>query len=179
MSIPFIGEIKIVGFNFAPRGFAFCNGQLLPITQNTALYSILGTIYGGDGKTTFALPDLRDAAPMNAGSGPGLTPRTLGEKMGSATVTLLDSQMPSHTHSLNGALITPPNPDQNTSMPGATAVLGPSNPGRAYSDTTSPPVMMALQTIGSVGGSIPHENRHPILALNFVIALEGVFPARN
>jgi microcystin-dependent protein len=179
MSTPFIGEIKIVGFNFAPRGCAFCNGQLLPISQNTALFSILGTTYGGDGKTTFALPDLRDAAPMDAGNGPGLTPRTLGEKMGSATVTLLDIEIPSHTHSLNGALIIPPNAEQNTSAPGATAVLGPSNPGKAYSDTTTPPVMMAPQTIGTEGGTIPHENRHPILAVNFVIALQGVFPARN
>lgn len=179
MSTPFLGEIKIVGFNFAPRGFALCNGQLLPISQNTALFSILGTTYGGNGTTTFALPDLRDAAPMDAGAGPGLTPRSIGEKLGSASVTLISTQIPAHTHTLNGALVNPPNPAQNTATPGATAVLGSSNPGQAYSDTATPPVMMAPQTIGTAGSSLPHENRHPILALNFVIALEGIFPSRN
>jgi len=179
MTTPFIGEIKIVGFNFPPRGFALCNGQLLPISQNAALFSILGTSYGGNGTTSFALPDLRDAAPMDAGNGLGLTPRTVGEKLGSASVTLLTTSIPSHTHSLNGALVSPPNPAQNTATPGPTAVLSASNPGQAYSDKTTPPVTMALQTIGIAGSSLPHENRHPILAVNFVIALNGVFPSRN
>lgn len=179
MATPFIGEIKIVGFNFPPRDFAFCDGQLVAISQNSALFAILGTTYGGNGQTTFALPNLQGSAPMGWGNGPSLTPRTIGEQSGSATVTLIDAQMPSHTHALNGGTLSTPNPAQNVAGPTSQAMFSTSGPGRAYSDVTTPPVMMAPTAIGVAGGSQPHNNMQPVLALNFVIALNGIFPARN
>lgn len=179
MSDPFVGEIKIVGFNFAPSGFAACNGQVLNIQQNTTLFAILGTTYGGNGTSTFALPNLQNSAPMNMGAGLGLTPRTLGEQDGTASVTLTYSQMPAHVHQLNAALLSAPNAAQNTPTPGASAMLGTSNPGQVYSDAPSGQVHMAEQMIGLTGGSLPHENRQPFIVLNFVIALYGIFPARN
>lgn len=179
MATPFIGEIKIVGFNFPPRDFAFCNGQLLSISQNSALFAILGTTYGGNGQTTFALPNLQGTAPMGWGNGPSLTPRTIGEQSGSATVTLTDDQMPSHTHALNGGAASPPNTAQNVAAPASQAMFSTSGPGKAYSDVATPPVTLAPTAIGVTGGSQPHDNMQPVLALNFVIALNGVFPARN
>ncbi len=179
MSNAFVGEIKVVGFNFAPRGYAFCNGQLMSIQQNAALFSLLGTTYGGNGTTTFALPDLRDAAPMHWGQGIGLTNRDLGEALGTPSVSLLGSEVPPHVHGLNAGVLASPNPSQNVPTPGSTAVLGPSNPGPTYTDATTPVVAMAPQAIGPGGNGQPHENRHPLLALNFVIALQGVYPSRN
>ena len=180
MSEPFIGEIKIVGFNFAPRNFAFCNGQILPISQYTALFAILGTTYGGNGVSTFALPNLQGSVPMGFGTGPGLTPRDLGEAVGTETVTLIASENPAHTHTLRGGDLNPPNRAQRVEIPTTKAMFGSSNPGSAYK---VPPVATATQfapsMLTSTGGSQPHENRQPYLALNFVIALNGVFPSRN
>lgn len=179
MSQPFLGEIKIIGFNFAPQGFALCNGQTMSISQNSALFSLLGTTYGGNGTTTFMLPNLRDSAPMGAGNGPGRSPRALGQTSGSAAVTLTSPQLPVHIHIMSAALLTPPNPAQNTSTPNANAMLGPSNPGQAYNDPGGPTVTMAPQTLGATGGNAPHENRQPFIALNFVIAVQGIYPTRN
>jgi microcystin-dependent protein len=177
MSEPFIGEVRIFAGNFAPRSWAFCQGQLLSIAQNTALFSILGTTYGGNGQTTFALPDLRGRYPMQPGQGPGLSPRTLGEQGGSETVTLISTQMPAHTHTLsaNGAA-----GDSISPQGGFNAGLTLSGTGQPESlyassaDTTMNPA-----AIGAAGGSQPHNNMSPFLCLNFIIALEGIYPSRE
>lgn len=173
MADPFIAEIRIFPFNFAPKGWAFCDGQLLPLSQNTALFSLLGTTYGGNGKTTFALPDLRGAAPMHPGQGPGLSLHDLGEASGTETVTLLQSEMPSHPHSLRVAAGDPADHFDPTGM-----VLSRSNNGHAW----APPsqlVAMESNMISPVGGSLPHNNLMPYLTLNFCIAMQGVFPPRG
>ncbi|MCA1817018.1 MAG: tail fiber protein [Acidobacteria bacterium] len=173
MSDPFVAEIRIFGFNFAPTGWAFCDGQLLPISQNTALFSLLGTFYGGDGKSTFALPNLQGDAPMHPGQGQGLSLRDLGEQSGSQTVTLLQTEMPVHAHNLlaNAAPAT-------FNAPDPTRALSRSSGGNAYK-TSNPDVQMAFQMITPAGSSFPHNNMQPYLTLNFCIALQGVFPARN
>lgn len=178
-SEPFIGEISLFAGNFAIRGYAFCQGQLLSIAQNTALFSILGTTYGGNGQTTFGLPDLRGRVPMGQGQGPGLSPRTLGEMSGTETVTLLSSEMPAHTHSL---VVNP----RAVSEAGNTADptnAYPANSGaldKEYSSTgTIVNMGVAAGTIGAAGGSQPHSNLQPSLVINFLIALEGLFPSRN
>lgn len=173
---PFIGQIMMFAGTFAPQGWALCDGQLLAISQYPALYSILGTTYGGDGKTTFALPDLRSRIPMHAGHGPGLSVRRAGESSGSEQVTLTTSQIPSHTHALQASA-----QDGDFNSP-AGAVLG--NYG-----STAPPdgpyagdaasVPMGVSAIGSTGGSQPHDNVQPFLCVTFVIALEGIFPSRS
>lgn len=176
MSEPFVGEIQIFAGNFAPKGWALCNGQLMQIRENTALFSILGTMYGGDGKTTFGLPNLMGRAPMGVGAGPGLTPRNQGQVVGSETVTLLTTQMPMHNHSV-GAL----------DGPGATGTAngniwaknaGGRTPPPAYSNS-APNVTMHPMAIGVAGGSMPHNNMQPYLALNYIIALQGIFPPRG
>jgi microcystin-dependent protein len=177
MSEAFIGEIRMFAGNFPPRGWQFCQGQLLSIAQNTALFSILGTTYGGNGQTTFALPDLRGRYPMQPGQGPGLSPRTLGEQGGSETVTLISNQMPAHTHSLvaSGAL-----GDQAVPEGHYNAVVPDPNtqqPLNAYG--TTPTTTMAPGAIGVAGGSQPHNNMSPFLCLNFIIAMEGIYPSRN
>ena len=177
MSEPFIGEIRMFAGNFPPRGWQFCQGQLLSIAQNTALFSILGTTYGGNGQTTFALPDLRGRYPMQPGQGPGLSPRTLGEQGGSETVTLLTNQMPAHTHShvASGA-----QGDQVTPEGHFNAVLVDPNtqtPLNLYGGT--PSTTMNPASIGAAGGSQPHNNMSPFLCVNFIIALEGIYPSRN
>ncbi len=161
----FIGEIRWVPFNFAPRGWALCDGQLLPIAQHTALFSLLGTTYGGDGRTTFQLPDLRGRAAVHAGQGPGLTQRRLGEKGGAEQVTLTGAQMPSHRHSIQVA------PTPGVAGQPTQAILG-SSFSRA-APTSAAPVM------SDEGGSQAHPNMSPFLGLNAVIALEGVYPSRN
>ena len=171
MSDQFVAEIRIFGFNFAPTGWAMCNGQLMPISQNTALFSLLGTTYGGDGKSTFALPDLEGSAPMHPGTGQGLTPRDLGELGGSQFVTLLNSEIPNHTHVLSGSnnLGDSPLPSQNSLARYANAY---------NTDTTSNLVAMAPEALAPAGGSLPHNNMQPYLTLNFCIALQGIFPQR-
>lgn len=174
MADPFVAEIRIFPFNFAPKGWAFCNGQLLPLSQNTALFSLLGTIYGGDGKSNFALPNMQGNAPMHPGQGPGLSLHDLGEQGGSQTVTLLQSEMPSHNHSVM-ARPTGNVPPQATPVAFAPARTN----SRPYSPTTvSQNGQMNQTAIGINGGSQPHNNMMPYLTANFCIALQGVFPPR-
>jgi microcystin-dependent protein len=171
---PFVAEIRIFPFNFAPKGWAFCDGQLLPISQNTALFSLLGTTYGGDGKSNFALPNLQGSAPMQPGQGAGLSNQYLGESAGSDAVTLLESETPSHAHALGAT-------GQNAlqSVPGPTGVLAHSNGAFAYVNTTSNLVNMDPTAIAPAGGDQPHNNLQPYLTLNFCIAMQGVFPPRS
>lgn len=179
MSQPYLGEIRIFACNFAPQGWAFCNGQLLAIRQNTSLFSLIGTYFGGDGTTTFALPNYQGAAAMNCGNGPGLTSRVIGEMVGEPTVGLLNSEMPAHSHSLSGA--TPGSGAgsvEAVNTPTAQASLGISNPGNCYS-TDAPNTQFAPQAISLAGGSQPHMNMQPYAALNYCIAMQGVFPSRN
>jgi microcystin-dependent protein len=175
MSQPFVAEIRIFGFNFAPRGWAFCDGQLLPISQNTALFSLCGTMYGGNGQSTFALPNLQDSAPMQQGQGPGLSDRFQGANSGETAVTLITSEMPIHSHQAIGTAQSAdlPNPDGNTWAQAVGDVSA-----FPYYQTTGPNAMSpaALQL---AGGSLPHNNMHPYLTLNFCIALQGVFPPRS
>ncbi len=176
MSEPFIAEIKIFAGNFAPRGYALCNGQLLPISQNTALFSLIGTTFGGDGRTTTALPNLQGRAPMHPGRGPGLTPRRLGESGGTETVALSESQMPNHTHSIQVHGADP----AELNAPGANRALARSSGGFSYQqNTTNNLVNLAPATLPSTGGSSSHDNHQPTLTLNFIIALVGVFPSRG
>lgn len=171
---PFVAEIRIFGFNFAPKGWAFCDGQLLPLSQNTALFSLLGTTYGGDGKSNFALPDMQGNAPMHPGQGPGLSLHDLGETGGSETVTLLQSEIPNHSHFMKdhdldlGEL--------NTSSP--VRSLAQSANASIYAPATNL-VQMNFQMLALAGGDQPHNNMMPYLTLNFCIALQGVFPPRT
>lgn len=171
MSEPFIGEIRIMANNFAPRGWAFCNGQTLPIAQNTALFSILGTTYGGDGRTTLGLPNLQGRAPMHPGRGPGLTTRRLGEKTGVSEVVLSDTQIPAHDHTAyaQGRF-------SNQQAPGGNWLAVPGDGKYAPANNL---VSLDSAAIGSFGGGQAHENKQPYLALNFVIALVGLFPSRS
>jgi microcystin-dependent protein len=172
VSEPFIGEIKMVGFNFAPRGYAQCNGQILPIAQNTALFSLLGTTYGGNGQTTFALPDLRSRIPIHTGQGPGLSNYSLGQASGTETVTLTANQLPPHNHTVNASTTaTSKNPTNN--VPAVTGA------GSSYADAPSPSTTMNAGMVTGGGSGQPHDNVQPYLCINFVIALEGIFPSRN
>jgi microcystin-dependent protein len=170
---PFVAEIRIFGFNFAPRGWAFCDGQILPISQNTALFSLLGTTYGGDGKSNFALPDLQGQAAMHPGQGAGLSLHDLGESGGSETVTLLQSEMPAHGHSWMGS-----NQAAEDRTPG-NEVFARATGGNLYTTNTNGLVSFAPQAISPVGQSQPHNNMQPLLTFNFCIALQGVFPPRT
>jgi len=168
---PFLGQIQIVGFLFEPKGWAFCNGQLLPISQNTALFSLLGTYYGGDGVTTFALPDLRGRMAIGQGQGRGLQYYVMGEVGGEEQVTITLSEMPAHTHRAMAS-----------SMPSNETTVG----GNVWGTTSvflyssgSPSAAMNGLAIGSTGGGLPHENRPPYLVMNFIIAVQGIYPARN
>ena len=179
MTQPFIGEIKTVGFNFAPTNYAACDGQILSISQNTALFSILGTTYGGNGQTTFALPNMQANAPIHPGTGAGLSTYVLGEVGGVPNVTLTEPELPSHNHALNSATLTPANAAQNVGPPASNALMGLSGPGMAYADAAVPAVAMEANAILPTGGSQPHANQQPYLVIMFVIALFGVFPSRN
>jgi len=172
MSSPFVAEIKMFAGNFAPTGYALCDGQLLPISQNTALFSLLGTFYGGDGKSTFALPNLQDSTPIGQGQGPGLSDRVLGEVSGVESVTLLQSEMPFHNHGVaaRSSLGTQQVPGGNTWAGNTTA--------RQFIDS-APNKQMALQAIGVAGGSLPHNNLQPYLVVTFIFALQGLFPPRG
>jgi microcystin-dependent protein len=171
MADPFVAEIRLFGFNFAPTGWAQCNGQLLPISQNTALFSLLGTFYGGDGKSTFALPNLQGSAPMNQGQSGGTSERFIGEASGSDMITLLQSEIPAHSHALNAV---------------ETAATARQPPGQMFAvgeamnfyHTGSPNTTMNPSMLAPAGGSLPHNNMQPYLVLNFCIALQGVFPPR-
>jgi len=173
MADPFVAEIRIFPFNFAPKGWAWCNGQLMPISQNTALFSLLGTVYGGDGKSNFALPDLMGSAPMHPGQGPGLSLHDLGETGGTQAVTLLQSEMPVHTHSMMAATDIG---DQNSPTG---RVLTISNNGPAYAVPASPLTQLSPSTLAPAGGSSPHNNMMPFLTFYFNIALQGVYPPRS
>ena len=181
MSAPFVAEIRIFGFNFAPTGWAVCNGQLLPISQNTALFSLLGTFYGGDGKSTFALPNFQDNAPMQQGQGPGLSLRDLGDMSGTSNVTLLSTEMPAHTHTLQAVT----DPGTTDTPNGAMFSSGNWNDGQGgsggmqYYSTTAPNTGMNPLALSLVGSNFPHNNMQPYMALNFCIALQGVFPPRG
>jgi microcystin-dependent protein len=175
MSDPFVAEIRIFGFNFAPTGWALCNGQILPISQNTALFSLLGTTYGGNGQSTFALPNMQDSAPMHPGQGPGLSLHDLGEQGGSPFVTLLESEMPAHNHIVQAYTGDP----ADSRIPKNNESLGAPAPGLLYNPTTSGLKTMAPQAFAPAGGSLPHNNMMPYLTLNFCIALQGIFPPRT
>jgi len=164
MSEPFLSEIKIVSFNFAPKGWALCNGQFLPINQNQALFALLGTTYGGNGQTTFALPNLRGRVPIHMGS------HTLGEAAGSTAVTVNIQQLPTHVHSLMAANASADNNDPSGRYLGAAAAL-------YHSATTLTPLLPS--SVSNLGGSQPHNNMMPYLVLTFIIALQGIFPSRN
>lgn len=177
MSEPFIAEIRIFAGNFAPRSWAFCDGQLLPISNNTALFSLIGTTYGGDGRTTTALPNLQGRAPMHPGRGPGLTSRRLGQKVGTETVTLNESQMPSHSHILRGGVggVTVNVPPSNT-----TSIDTSRNGLMAYQDnTTANLVSTSSSSVATTGGTQAHTNIQPYLTMNFIIALQGLYPSRS
>ena len=177
MSEPFVAEITMFAGTFNPRGYAFCNGQLLPISQNTALFSLLGTNYGGNGQSTFALPNLQGCLPVHSGQGPGLSYYDLGQSGGSTSVSLLTSEMPAHTHSL--ALV-----GANTGAADQSGPIGnlPASPasGTPYADTAGARMAAAAPvSLAPTGGTQPHDNMMPYLGVNFIIALQGVFPARN
>lgn len=176
MADPFVAEIRIFPFNFAPKGWAWCDGQLLPLSQNTALFSLLGTTYGGNGKSNFALPDLQGRAPMHPGQGPGLSLHDLGETGGSETVSLLESEIPSHSHPLgaqNIALGGNVSPTGNTLNRPASGFL------YTVGSPTPPLVSMAPEALAPSGGDQPHNNMQPYLTFYFNIALQGVFPPRT
>lgn len=167
---PFVAEIRIFGFNFPPNGWAFCDGQILPLSQNTALFSLLGTTYGGDGRSTFALPDLQGRAPMFYGQGPGLSLRDLGETGGSETVSLLQSEIPTHQHTLSGLNDSGTQAAPDGALPAKAGI---------YSTTDANPVNMSGSALAPAGGDQPHNNMQPYLVLNFCIALQGVYPPRS
>jgi microcystin-dependent protein len=171
MSDQFLAEIRIFPFNFPPTGWAFCDGQLMPISQNTALFALLGTYYGGDGKSTFALPDMQGNAPMQTGQGQGLSERFLGEMSGVESITLLQSEIPFHTHSVVAS-----EGDGLERFPGGQLLAT----GIAVGQYAVPPVNtnLAFQALPPAGGGLPHNNMQPYLTLNFCIALQGVFPQR-
>lgn len=170
MADPFVAEVRIFPFNFAPRGWAWCNGQLLPLSQNTALFSLLGTTYGGNGFSNFALPDLQGRASMHPGQGPGLSLHDLGETGGSETVTLLESEIPAHSHAVSG-----------TDRPGNSGTPVANSPARSsfYNNAEVPSAAMSPSALTPAGGSLPHNNLQPYLTFYFNIALQGVFPPRT
>jgi microcystin-dependent protein len=172
---PFLAEIRIYPFNFPPKGWAFCDGQILPLSQNTALFSLLGTTYGGDGRTNFALPNMQGNAPMQPGQGPGLSLHDLGETGGSETVTLLQSEMPAHSHTARAS-----NQQADVQQPTGTTSLARPNGATPYVPGNPQPPLVAMANISltPAGGDQPHNNMMPYLTLNFCIALQGVFPPR-
>ena len=172
MSEPFVGQIMTAGFNFAPNGWALCDGQLLPISQNTALFSLLGTQFGGDGKTNFALPNLQGNVPVGFGNGPGLSPYVMGDSLGEENHTLQASEIPSHTHTVAPLAS---HDERTTDHPGGAAYP---TTGGVYASTHNSNAPMGLYASSTVGGT-PHNNLQPYLVLNFVIAMQGIFPARS
>lgn len=172
MSEPFVGEIRMFAGNFAPSGWAFCDGQLLAVSQNDALFSLLGTIYGGDGRTTFGLPDLRGRVPVHAGQGPGLSNRNLGAKGGGENVTLTTNQLPSHMHTVNGTNDTADATGPAGTLPAQSKIVD------LYA-STEPTVDFNSSTVQNIGGSLSHNNLMPFICINFIIALYGIYPSRH
>lgn len=176
MAEPYVGQIAIFGFNFAPQNWVFCNGALMSIAQNQAFFAIIGTYYGGDGRTTFAVPNIGNSSVVNQGQGPGLSSYVIGETAGITDVTLISQQMPTHTHVANGTA---------GSAYGLTVAngswMGQSETGNAYLFAPSPGggVNLAQATISIAGGSLPHTNEQPYLGMNYCIAQYGIFPSRN
>ncbi len=175
MSDPFVAEIRMVGFNFASKGWATCDGQLLPISQNTALFSLLGTTYGGDGKSTFALPNLGGSTPIAPGQGAGLSQRVLGETGGSVNVTLIPSEMPLHNH----AVMAYTGDAGDSRTPSPTTAIAVTAPGNLYSTTATGLTSMSPQALLPAGSNLPHNNMMPYLTVMFIIAMQGVFPPRG
>lgn len=176
MTEPYVAQIKIFAGNFAPRGYALCQGQLIPIQQNTALFSLLGTQYGGNGTTNFALPDFRGRGPVHQGQGPGLSDYVIGEQIGTETVTLLSTEMAAHNHQISGAVLANSNP---TNTPTAASLFTNAAPNKLYAISNTSLIQLAPQSISFTGGNQPHNNRQPYLGLNFIIATQGIFPPRN
>ncbi|MDX6481052.1 MAG: hypothetical protein QOG85_1562 [Gaiellaceae bacterium] len=176
MADPFVAEIRIFPFNFAPKGWAFCDGQLLPLSQNTALFSLLGTTYGGDGKSTFALPDLQGRAPMHPRQGPGLSLHDLGETGGTETVSLLQSEIPAHSHALTASQ---GDGLERTPSAGGTGQLLATGIGISQYQTPGAQTDLNAAVVAPTGGSQPHNNMQPYLTFNFNIALQGVYPPRT
>lgn len=179
MSEPFIAEVRMLGCNFAPRGWAFCDGQILPISQNTALFSLIGTIYGGDGRSTMALPNLTDRTPLQQGRGPGLSNYVIGQRSGQSEVSLNESNLPSHDHIVRGV-----SEAGNSAIPTEAHFMGQDQSSRQesinYLSTESQSnTTLAAEVIGTSGGGQAHENRQPFLGVNFCIALQGLYPSRS
>lgn len=176
MSEPFVGEIRMFAGNFAPKAWAYCDGQLLAISQNDALFSLFGTLYGGDGRTTFGIPDLRGRIPIHQGTGPGLTPRPLGAKFGEENVTLTTNQMPSHTHTAQASN----NAADSTTLSGKVLAKGVDTNDNFYVDSAGiTPAALINGVVSNTGGSRPHTNMMPSLAVHFIVALFGIYPSRN
>ena len=173
MADPFVGEIRIFRGNFAPSGWAVCNGQLLPISQNTALFSLLGTSYGGDGRSTFALPNLQGRMPMGPGQGPGLSSRQLGDSGGEATHTLTEAELPAHSHGVKTSV------SADTGTPAADRYLAPSSDGASLYHSPTKLAPMATSASSPTGGSWAHNNQQPGLGVNYIIALQGIYPPRS
>jgi microcystin-dependent protein len=174
MSEPFIGEIRMFAGNFPPQGWAFCDGQLLPISGNESLFSLFGTTYGGNGQTTFGVPDLRGRIPLHRGQGPGVGGRLIGEKSGTETVALTSPQLASHTHNVFAST----GPTSNAVGPEG-AVTGDTGAAQIYAAPSSPPIAMDAGAVSNVGGGQPHENMAPYLAIRFIVALFGIFPSQS
>jgi microcystin-dependent protein len=180
MSQPFIGEIRAFGFQFAPQNWAFCNGQLLAISQFDTLFAVIGTTYGGDGSTTFAVPNLQGQVPMHWGNGPGGFNTGIGQVQGTTSVTLTVAQTPQHTHTISAAFLPAGGVVERTAAPNSNSYVSDSSPDTVYKDT-SPTFdsQFAANILSPVGGSQPHDNMQPYLAVNFCISLFGIFPSRN
>lgn len=176
MSEPFVAEIRIFAGNFAPRGWAFCDGQLLPVSQNTALFSLIGTTYGGDGKTTTALPNMQGRSPMHPGRGPGLTAKRLGQRGGVETVTLSEAQIPNHSHNLNGSFEETEFDGTSSPENALTGVVETGKDMYAGANNLGP---LSPEAVAAVGDSQAHNNMQPYLSMNFIIALQGLYPSRG
>jgi microcystin-dependent protein len=174
MADPFVAEIRIFPFFFAPKGWAFCDGQLLPISQNTALFSLLGTTYGGDGKSTFALPNMQGSVPMHPGQGPGLSLHDLGETGGSETVSLLESEIPSHSHGVSASSV-----DGTAKAPNNQKVASGIGVNMYAPALNAPLTQLSPNVLAPAGGDQPHNNMQPYLTLNYCLAMQGVFPPRT